>query len=192
MLPFVFFLKKYINLGFMAITESYIKENLPYSINNQHKNYFVEQTEASAGGALLYINNRLSRKTRIYLQIYPSGRLELESIEVNCPKTSNLIIGCIYQHPTLHIEEFNSIYVFPLLPKPSKEFYLQTFLLNDFNIELLKYESSGLANSFRDTICSNFLSAQIILAAEISSLSISVDKQQQKLFIYNVNHLLAY
>lgn len=36
----------------MVITESYIKENLPYSINNQHKNYFVEQTEASAGGAL--------------------------------------------------------------------------------------------------------------------------------------------
>ena len=52
MLPFVFFLKKYINFGFMVITESYIKENLPYSINNQHKNYFVEQTEASAGGAL--------------------------------------------------------------------------------------------------------------------------------------------
>ena len=96
----------------MAVTESHIKENLPCSINIQHKSYFVEQTKASARGALLYINNRLSFKARTDLQICASDRLEIEFIKVNCSKTSNLIVGCIYQQPTRHISEFNSNYVF--------------------------------------------------------------------------------
>ena len=164
------FSKKY-NRDF---TESRIKENLPCSINIQHISYFVEQIKASAGDALLYINNRLLFKARTELQMCASDRLEIEFIKVNCSKTSNLIICCIYQQPTRHISEFNSNYVFPLLHKLSKESCLQIFLLSDFNIDLLKYESSGLVNNFLDTICSNFLSSQI-LPAEICSLSISRD-----------------
>ena len=43
------------------ITDSRIKENLPCPINIQLLNYSIKQTaiEASAGGALLYINKNI-------------------------------------------------------------------------------------------------------------------------------------
>ena len=63
----------------------------------------------------------------------------------------------------LHICEFNSNYISPLLRKLSQESSKQIFLLGDFNIDLLKSESSELDSSFLDTLSSNFLSPQIIL-----------------------------
>ena len=71
----------------------------------------------------------------------------------------------------LHIGDFNSNYISPLLNKLQKESSKQIFLLCDFNIDLLKYESSELVNSFLDTLPSNFLSPQIISPVRISSLS---------------------
>ena len=49
-----------INLDIIAITESRIRENVSYPRNIQVPNYSIEHTpiEASAGGALLYINSR--------------------------------------------------------------------------------------------------------------------------------------
>ena len=52
------------NLDIIAITESYIRENVSCPINIQLPNYSMEHTptKASAGGALQYVNNRLSCK----------------------------------------------------------------------------------------------------------------------------------
>ena len=76
----------------------------------------------------------------------------------------------------LDISDFNSNYFYPLLHKLSKESSRQIFSLGDFNIKLLKYESSELINSFLDTLSSNFLSHQIILPTRISSSSALIDK----------------
>ena len=112
-----------INLDIIAITESRIRENVSCPINIQLPNYSIEHTptEASAGGALLYINNRLSYKPRADLKMYAPGKLESVFIEIICPNSSNLIIGCIYKHPMLHIGDFNNNYIHPLLHKLSKE-----------------------------------------------------------------------
>ena len=75
----------------------------------------------------------------------------------------------------LHIGDFNRDYNSSLLRKLSNESSKQIFLLGDFNIDLLKYESSELVNSFLDTLSSNFLSPQIILHTRISSLSTLID-----------------
>ena len=85
-----------INLNVIAITESRTRENVPCPINNQLPNYSIEHTttEASAGGALLYINNRLlSYKPRSDVKLYARGKLESVFIEIICPNSSNLIIG---------------------------------------------------------------------------------------------------
>ena len=61
-----------INLDLIAITESRIKENRSQPINIQLPNYSIEHTptENSAGGALLYINKRLSYNFRADLKMY--------------------------------------------------------------------------------------------------------------------------
>ena len=75
----------------------------------------------------------------------------------------------------LHIGNFISNYISPLLNKLSKESSKQIFLLGDFNIDLLKYESSELINSFHDTLSPDFLSPQINLPTRISSSSTLID-----------------
>ena len=57
----------------------------------------------------------------------------------------------------LHIGDFNSNEISPLLQKFLNESSKQIFLLGDFNIDLLKYESSELVNSFLDKLSSIFL-----------------------------------
>ena len=47
--------------------------------------------------------------------------------------------------------------------------------MDDFNIDLLKYVSSELINSFLDKLLFNFLSAQVILPSRISYSSAPID-----------------
>ena len=102
--------------------------------------------------------------------MHASSKLESVFIEIICPNFSNLTIGCIYEHA--HICNFNSNYISPLfLQKLSKQSSKQMFLLGDFNIDLVKYESFELVNSFLDTLSSIFLSPQLIFPNRISSLS---------------------
>ena len=53
-----------------------------------------------------------------------------------------MIVGCIYKHPKLQINDFKSDFISPLLLKLQKESSKRNFLLGDLNIDLLKYELS--------------------------------------------------
>ena len=75
----------------------------------------------------------------------------------------------------LHVGDFSSNHISSLLHKLSKEFSKKIFFWGDFNIDLLKYKSSELVNSFLDKLSSNFLSPQIILRTRISSSSTLID-----------------
>ena len=81
---------------------------------------------------------------------------------------ANLIVGCIYKHPHMDNNVFNETYISPLLQKLSKEASKNIFLLGDFNIDLLKFETCPSACSFLDNLASNFLLPQILLPTRIS------------------------
>ena len=72
------------NFDIIALTESRIKKNSASPINIELENYSVEHTptEIAAGGALLYINKRLSYHPRNDLSIYMPGKLESIFIEL--------------------------------------------------------------------------------------------------------------
>ena len=80
-------------------------------------------TESSNGGTLLYIKQGINYKLRKDLQIYKSKELESTFIEVLEPgmPRNNMIIGCIYCHPSMELSEFNSHFLSVLLEKISKE-----------------------------------------------------------------------
>ena len=103
--------------------------------------------EANAGGTLIYIKNHLSYKTRNDLQIYKSFELESTIIEIYNPKKTNIIIGYIYKHPNMKINESNDYYFNKLLDKSSEE-NKTIFLLGYFNINLLKYVKLHLITFF--------------------------------------------
>ena len=78
------------NLDIIALTESRIKKNSVSLINIELENYSTENTptEIADGGALLYINKRLSYQMilRNDLNICPPSKLESIFIEIVCPK----------------------------------------------------------------------------------------------------------
>ena len=86
-----------------------------------------------------------------------------------------MIVGCIYKHPTLPINDYTNRFIFSLLLKLQKELSKRIFLLQGFNIDLLKYEISDSINTFIHTLSSNFLLTLIFLPTRISKTSTLID-----------------
>ena len=147
-----------IKFDVIGITESRIQANNPQVTNISLQNYTIEHcpTEASKGGALLYINNNINYKVRKNLTIYKKKQLESVFIETINKKGKNTIIGCIYRHPSMTINDFNDNFLSPLLEKLSFENKNIT-LLGDFNINLLNYDTDNYSAEFLDIITSNSL-----------------------------------
>ena len=72
--------------------------------------------------------------------MYKDKNLESVFIEVLSKSDKNTIIGCIYKHPNLAIQEFMNTFLQPLLDKLSYE-NQNVILIGDFNIDLLHFES---------------------------------------------------
>ena len=105
------------NFDIIAISETRITKNINEISNINLNSYAFEftPTESSAGGTLIYVANRLAYKSRTDLQIYKNRVLDFTFIEIINPKKINIIIGCIYRHLSMDLNEFNSDYSNPLL-----------------------------------------------------------------------------
>ena len=90
------------------------------------------------------------------------GDFESTFIEIILPGRKNLIVGCIYRHPSssLTIVQFIDEYIEPLLLQISKENKVCSLL--GFNIDLLKVDSFTPANKFFNTLTSNFFAPYIL------------------------------
>ena len=74
-------------------------------------------SESNKGGVLLYISNKLSFKPRNNLNIYKPKQLESISAEIIRNRKKNILVSCIYKHPTLSTKEFSETYISELLEK---------------------------------------------------------------------------
>ena len=92
------------NFDITPLSELRIKKNSVSPIYIELENYLIEHTltEIASGGALIYINQRLSYHPRNNLNIHMPGKLESAFIEIVCPKSSNIIVEHIYKHPHLY------------------------------------------------------------------------------------------
>ena len=86
------------------------------------------------------------------------------------PKKSNIIIGCIYKHPSMDLNDFNTNYLNNLLDKVSKE-QKSVFLLGDFNVNLLNYNDHNPTNEFLDSLASNSFVSYILQPTRLTSHS---------------------
>ena len=70
----------------------------------------------------------------------------------------------------MDLDEFNDIYLNPLLDKISKE-SKSIFLLGDFNVDLLKYDHHAPTNEFLDSLSSHVFLPHIIQPTRATSNS---------------------
>ena len=110
------------NFDIIGISETRITKNINKITNININNYAFKftPTESSAGGTLIYVANHLAYKPRTDLQIYKKCVLECTFSEIINPKKSNIIIGSIYRHPNMDLNDFNNGYLNRLLAKLSK------------------------------------------------------------------------
>ena len=92
-----------------------------------------------------------------------AGDLESCFIELVVPNKKNVIVGCIYRHPSssISVQQFNSDFIEPMLKKVSAENKI-CVILGDFNIDLLKVERNDDANDFYNNMTSYFFSPYIL------------------------------
>ena len=142
-----------VKFNIIGITGTRLKKHTVRNINRNLNGYAIEHTptEANCSGALLYIDNSLNYTVTNDLAIYKKKELESIFIEVINPKSKNLIIGCIYKHPSMNPNEFIDVYMSNLLQKISKE-DKTIMLMGDFNIDLLKYDTNDDNTAFLDSM----------------------------------------
>ena len=75
-------------------------------MNLNNYSFKFTPTETSAGGTLLYIANHLSYKCCNDLNIYKKSALESTFIGFVNPRKSNIIVGFIYRHPSMDLNDF--------------------------------------------------------------------------------------
>ena len=136
------------------------------------KNYAFEftTTESLTRGTLIYVANHLAYKPRTDHQIHKKHDLESTFIEIINPNKSNVIVGCIYRHPNMDLNEFNSDYLNSLLAKLSIE-KKTVCLLGDYNVDLSKYEQHCPTNEFLDSFASSIFLPYIIQPTRVTSNS---------------------
>ena len=106
--------------------------------------------EGPNGGALIYVKNDIIYKVRNDLKIYQSEKLESAFIEIIKSNNRNIIVGCVYYHPSMEVNEFNSLFLNTLNENLLSEKNEEIVLMVDFNVDLLKYEKDHNTADFLD------------------------------------------
>ena len=155
----------------IGLTETKLRKgisSIPISIKGY--NFEHTPTESSCGGALLYISEKLHYKPRDDLLIYKPSLLESVFVEILSPEKSNIIVGCIYRHPSMSLSEFNDSYLAPLLSKISLE-NKTVLLLGDFNVDLIKCNIDSNTTNYFDLVSSHNFLPYVTLPTRITAKS---------------------
>lgn len=152
----------------IGITETWLQHNNTDYVNIEGYNFIHQcRKEKNGGGIGLYVKNNLEFKRKSYLDFSDPEILECLFIEVERPNENNIIIGVTYRPPGTRINEslqkLNEI-----LDRISKE-GKPCYLMGDFNIDLLKYNTHTITNDFLDQMFSNTFSPLITRPTRITS-----------------------
>ena len=111
----------------IARTEHKIRNPIPIQnieIPGYHE-FIYDSSETTHGGTGLYVHKSLAYKNRNDSKLVPPhpGVFESTFIEIILPGRKNLIVGCIYRHPSSNytVNQFNNDHIEPLLQKISTE-----------------------------------------------------------------------
>ena len=153
------------------ITETKLQKGVApiKDINIPNYRYFHTPTEASKGGTLIYVSNDFNAKPRKDLEIYEPKTIESTFVELVLPKVKNIIVGCIYKHHNISINDFKK-QLLPIIHKVEKE-NKPLYLCGDFNIDLLKIDCDKQTNEYFEALTDTKLLPLITIPTRIVAKS---------------------
>ena len=93
--------------------------------------------------------------------MYKSKNLESIFIEIINTNNKNTVVTCVYRHPSVDANEFNEHYLSILNEKLLLEKNKEIILMDDFNINILRYNEDHNSTNFLDQIYSCSLKTRI-------------------------------
>ena len=90
-------------------------------------------------------------------------------IEIINSNKRKILVGCVYRHPSMEVNQFNSLFLNTITEKLLAEKNKEIVLLGDLSINLLKYEKDHNAADFLDQIYSTSLVPHITSPTRITS-----------------------
>ena len=155
----------------ICISETRIHEDLPLSnIDIDKYTFYHTPTSSQCGGVGIYIKSSLECELlKSYSTSHPSLYQSI-FLEIKNKTKKNIIIGCVYRHPSPPISNFSEEYFDSLLMKITK-LKKTCIITGDFNIDLIKYNNSACVSEFYDQISSYGFRPLILQPSRFSSRS---------------------
>ena len=158
----------------LGISEHKIKTQPGKSLVNiaipgYHKFIFTP-TSTSHGGTGLYIRNDIDFAPRDDLKLSSDGDHEASFVEIKLNNKKDLVIGCIYRHPTskISINQFTDDYLEPILSKIALE-NKECIIMGDLNINILKINNNTAYDHLFNTFLSNNYSPFVLQPSRLKS-----------------------
>ena len=129
-----------INFDIIGLSETWNSIENPVKTNVQIPgySYFPYQSHSQNGGVVLYVKSGLSPTPRPDLS-RDSTSFETVWVEVENRNGKNYLFCCAYRHPSSDLDSFSE-YLQEILSNPAVS-NKQVFILGDFNVNLLNYNS---------------------------------------------------
>ena len=159
-----------INFDVICVSETWNSFDVPTKTNVEIPgySYFHSQSHTQNGGVALYVKSGLTPIPRPDLS-KDSTDFESVWVEVENKQGKNYLFSCIYRHPTLSFDTFNE-YLQETLSNPAV-FNKHVFILGDFNINLLNYNSSTPITNYVNFLFSQQFLPYIIHPSRVSAHS---------------------
>ena len=133
-----------------------------------YEEFIFEPTGTTHGGAGFYLKKGLDYIIRHDLKLNTPSFFEAMFVEIILPDRKNLIVGCIYRHPSESIRDFSTKHLEPILNKICKE-KKECALMGDFNVDLISSNSNSAACEFFNTMSSYFYTPFILQPTRLRS-----------------------
>jgi hypothetical protein len=138
----------------IAVSETYFKCTPPdYFQLPGYQFVYRNRVDKRKGGVGIYASNKIKYKIRSDLNAISTSSFESFYIEVEMEKGKNIIVGVIYKPPENSIDSFNTDFDH-ILKTISRENKI-SYLLGDYNIDLLKESSDRQTSDFINIIYSS-------------------------------------
>ena len=134
-----------------------------------------------AGGVGIYIKNGIDYDIINSLSLCEPTIAESIFIEVRNKKKKNIIVGCVYRHPSTELKTFNESFLTTLMIGLSK-MNKPCFISGDGNADLLKMESHNETSLFFETLISFANKPTILQPTRVTLSSASLI---DKIFVNN-------
>lgn len=162
-----------LTFSIIGLSETWLTDNLKESGIYElpgYKSVHAIRPHRTGGGVSIFVQQhfQFSRRDDLVLS-YDECNVESVLIEIVTAKNKNIIIGNIYKPPDTDTVKFNNS-INNVLTRINKEDKI-CYILGDFNINLLKYETHSFTKEFLNILQANYFFPAIVKPTRITAKS---------------------